>query len=125
MSRREFTRETKREAWDRSGEICEATGDLYGWPEGHRCNMPLSKGVEYDHIDMDCNSKDNSLKNCAAVCPACHHYKTNHFDKPRAAKTLRQQDADRNIQKRNKRIFPGSRADVWKRPVGGGNAVRR
>jgi cytochrome c553 len=98
VSRREFTNPTKRAAWDRSGGLCEASGDLYGFPPGVRCNANLNLGVEYDHIDPDANSKDNSLENCCAVCSKCHHWKTNKRDKPLIAKTDRQQDAARNIR---------------------------
>jgi hypothetical protein len=53
--------------------------------------------VEYDHIDLDANSKDNSLGNCAAVCIPCHRFKTAKHDTPKAAKTLRQQDKARGV----------------------------
>jgi hypothetical protein len=47
--------------------------------------------VEYDHLILDANSKDNSLENCRAVCPKCHAWKTANRDTPTAAKTVRQQ----------------------------------
>lgn len=99
MSRREFTKATKRDALKRSGMLCEAVGGWYGLPEGLRCNARLGFGVEFDHIDLDANSKDNSLSNCAAICIACHKFKTQRHDIPIAAKTLRQQDKDRGITK--------------------------
>jgi len=40
---------------------------------------------DYDHIDN--NSSNNSLKNCQALCPACHARKT------------------RNIKKKNRKLF--------------------
>jgi len=92
MPRREFTKPTKRAALRRSGLLCEAVGAWYGLDPGKRCNAPLSGGVQYDHIILDANSKDNSLENCAAVCPKCHGIKTAKHDTPLAAKTLRQQD---------------------------------
>lgn len=100
MPRREFTKATKREALKRSGGLCEAVGEWYGLREGQRCNAPLSYGVEFDHIDLDANSKDNSLGNCAAVCIDCHRVKTFGHDIPVAAKTRRQQDKARGIKKR-------------------------
>lgn len=90
--RRNFTKATKRKALARSAGLCEAVGEWYGLMSGKRCNLPLSAGVEFDHIDLDANSKDNSLENCAAVCPDCHSIKTRTHDIPVAAKTLRQQD---------------------------------
>lgn len=97
--RKEFKKETKRAALKRSGKLCEAVGKWYGLPAGKRCNAPLSAGVQYDHIDLDANSKDNSLENCAAVCPKCHAWKTANHDTPKAAKTLRQQDKANGIRK--------------------------
>lgn len=92
MPRAEFSTKTKREAFKRSEQKCEAVGAWYGLEDGKRCNAPLSKGVEFDHIILDANSKDNSLGNCAAVCPTCHGIKTAKHDTPLAAKTKRQED---------------------------------
>lgn len=112
MGRAEFSKATKRAAYDRSGELCEAVGSLYGLPPGQRCNMPLSRGVEYDHIDLEANSHDASLENCAAVCPPCHRIKTTTHDIPKAAKTLRQQDKARGIRSSGHRPF-SKRIDPW------------
>ncbi len=95
--RNEFTKQTKREALRRSGGKCEAVGEWYALQAGKRCEMLLSYGVEFDHIILDANSKDNSLENCAAVCKKCHDYKTHRHDIPKAAKTLRQQDKHNGI----------------------------
>lgn len=107
MPRREFTKKTQRLAWERSGGLCEAVGEWYGLRPGHRCNAPLSKGVQYDHIDLDANSKDNSLANCAAVCIPCHQTKTVTHDIPAAAWTQRQQDGARGVKKPVKRPISG------------------
>lgn len=113
MSRAEFSKRTQRDAYDRSNGHCEAAGVLYGLPTGKRCNMPLNNGVEYDHVILDANSKDNSLNNCAAVCPACHRFKTTKRDIPTAAKTLRQQDTDRGISSKSRGFYkpPGMKYD--------------
>ena len=124
MSRREFTKPTKREALARSGLQCEAVGSWYGLPAGQRCGCDLAYGVEFDHIDLDANSKDNSLANCAAVCPACHRFKTTKHDIPLAAKTVRQQDKHNGIRTRKGPVLPGSRASGWKRKMNG-EMVRR
>jgi hypothetical protein len=99
MSRREFTKQTRRDALKRSGLLCEAVGAMYGLPTGQRCNAPLSHGIEYDHIVLDANSKDNSLSNCACVCIKCHRWKTAKHDTPMAAKTVRMQDKERGIRR--------------------------
>jgi hypothetical protein len=98
MARREFTKKTMREALSRSGLKCEAIGAMYGLDAGKRCNGDLGKGVEFDHIVLDANSKDNSLENCAAVCIRCHRHKTAKHDIPMAAKTVRMQDKARHIK---------------------------
>lgn len=99
MARAEFTKPTKRAALKRSGGKCEAEGYFYAHLEpGQRCNIPLAQGVQFDHIDLDANSRDNSLKNCAAICPSCHKLKTAKRDIPLAAKTLRQQDKNLGIK---------------------------
>lgn len=99
MSRAEFSKPTKRAALARSTGLCEAVGAWYGLPEGQRCNLSLAHGVQFDHIDLDANSKDSSLANCAAVCIKCHAYKTTHVDVPKAAKTVRQQDGANGIKR--------------------------
>lgn len=105
MARKEFTKKTMREALARSGKRCEAVGAMYGLETGCRCNADLSKGVEFDHIVLDANSKDNSLENCAAVCIKCHRWKTANHDIPMAAHTVRMQDKANGI-KAKKRPIP-------------------
>jgi hypothetical protein len=117
MARREFTKPTRREALKRSGLRCEGIGQWYGHPAGHRCNADLGEGVQFDHIDLDANSKDNSLENCAAVCIPCHRFKTAKIDQPKAAKTLRQQDKALGIRKPS--TFPGGRNSRFKRTMSG------
>lgn len=107
MSRREFTKKTMREALKRSGMLCEAVGTMYGLKSDRRCNAPLSTGVEFDHIVLDANSKDNSLENCAAVCIPCHRWKTAHHDIPMAAKTVRMQDKANGIKTRGAQPIRG------------------
>lgn len=97
MARNEFTKPTKRAALARSGGKCEAVGAWYGLEPDHRCGVSLAAGVEFDHIILDANSKDNSLENCAAVCIPCHKHKSAKHDTPTAAKTLRQQDRAKGI----------------------------
>ena len=91
MARAEFSSKTRKDALKRSGLICEAVGSWYGLPGGERCVRNLGDGVEYDHLILDANSKDNSVDNCRAVCPRCHAWKTANRDTPLAAKTVRQQ----------------------------------
>ena len=89
MARAEFSQKTKKQALKRSGMQCEAIGAMYGLPAGKRCESSLSAGVEFDHVVLDANSKDNSLENCAAACISCHRWKTSNHDIPMAARTVR------------------------------------
>lgn len=109
--RAEFSKPTKREALRRSGGYCEAEGAMYGLDPDTRCNAPLGYGVEFDHVILDANSKDNSLENCAAVCVKCHRFKTRMHDIPKAAKTQRQQDKANGIKK----------PSTWRKPPPGYN----
>ena len=118
VSRREFTKQTKRDALRRSEQQCEAVGSMYGLEVGKRCNAPLAYGVEFDHVILDANSKDNSLENCAAVCVKCHKHKTRTHDIPKAAKTLRQQDKALGIRK------PPAFRSKWKKKISGEVVLR-
>lgn len=117
--RTEFSKSTKRAALKRSDGTCEAVGEWYGLAPGQRCNALLAYGVEFDHINLNVNSHDDSLENCAAVCPRCHAYKTAHHDTPLAAKTLRQQDKHLGIKPRQSRPMPGSKASGIRRRMDG------
>lgn len=91
MARAEFSRKTKREALERSGYRCEATGPSFGFKEGQRCNCSLSLGVQFDHVLPDALQGLNDLDNCEALCIACHKIKTR-ADVKRIRKSDRQRD---------------------------------
>lgn len=91
MSRREFSKKTKREALKRSGGHCEM---IY---PGGRCNANLAFGVRFDHVIADSNGGEPTLENCQCLCTSCHNYKTIVHDTPRAAKIKRQSDKHRGI----------------------------
>lgn len=96
MSRKEFTRETKRAALARSGHKCEATGPRYGFEEGQRCNCDLSLGVQFDHVQPCALGGDNSLDNAKAVCVQCHKYATRN-DVRQIRKGDRQRDKNAGV----------------------------
>lgn len=97
MTRREFSKSTKRAALTRSGHKCEAVGPRYGFEEGQRCNCSLSLGVQFDHDVPDGLGGDNSLENCRAVCVQCHRWKTGN-DVAQIAKMKRQRDRNTGIK---------------------------
>jgi len=118
-----FSKPIKRAALLRSGGKCEAVGEWYGLPVGHRCLASLAYGVEFDHYTLHANSKDNSLENCAAVCVKCHKFKTAKHDTPLAAKTVRQRDKfGLGIRKRS--TFAGSRDSKFKKRMDGSVVLR-
>jgi 5-methylcytosine-specific restriction enzyme A len=94
--RKEFTRQTKREALERSRGECEAVGTDYNLAPDARCNFPFGLAVEYDHVDSSRND-GNSLANCNAVCISCHAYKTAKIDSPKHAKIKRVSDKHHGI----------------------------
>jgi hypothetical protein len=72
MNRRlEFTAATKREAFARSGGICEC--HRIPWlkrPDG--CGVRLvAGGIFYEHVAPDAIRPDNSLENCAVLSRTC------------------------------------------------------
>ncbi len=86
--RREFSAQTKREAWERSGKCCEGLR-----ASGERCNTFLEhKPHHYDHIIPDGIGGKNDLQNCAVLCLDCHGEKTNKRDIPIIAKAKRVRD---------------------------------
>jgi len=90
MNRAEFNKATKRQALQRSGGLCEASGKVYGLEPGQRCNAPLSYGVEFDHYPIRAADGGSAeLTNCTAVCVRCHRWKTSKFDVPQVAKGKR------------------------------------
>ena len=98
MSRRlEFTARTLREAWDRSGGICECHRvPMLKRPNG--CGQKLGEGnIFYEHIVPDNIRPDNSIDNCAALCKTCWREKTD-SDRPTIAKSNHVRDRARGIK---------------------------
>lgn len=98
--RYEFSKQTKREALQRSGKLCEAVGSVYGLLPGQRCNAPLDAGVEFDHYPAPATDKgSDKLENCVACCKTCHGFKTRSYDTPMQAKGKRVSDKHLGIRK--------------------------
>jgi len=104
MARLEFSKTTKRAAWDRAAGHCE------------NCTKPSRPGdVEYDHIIEDYFDGGNGLDNCRVLCKSCHSGKTKK-NAPVIAKSRRLRDKNAGIKKRSSfrgwRKFNGD--IVWK-----------
>lgn len=75
--RREFSKRTKLEAWQRAKGCCEGEG----------CGIKLDgKRVEYDHVIADALGGEPTLANCRVLCVVCHLGKTR-SDAGKIAKT--------------------------------------
>ena len=88
MNRREFPKNVRFAAWERSAGQCE------------KCTAKLFPGnVEYDHVNPDALGGEPTLDNCLVVCRACHAKKTAKEDMPRIAKMRRVQITQAGIVK--------------------------
>lgn len=71
MARREFDKQTRRDAFLRADGKCE------GEVDGHRCGAKLTIGkFAYDHRIPDRLGGEPVLSNCQVLCSACHTVKT-------------------------------------------------
>ncbi len=101
--RNNFTSETKRLAFRRSGGICEchllARAGIKGFSiDG--CGRPLGVGnTFYEHVDPSAISQRNDLDNAAVLVKTCWLLKTATHDLPTIAKSNRTQDRARGIYK--------------------------
>lgn len=90
MSRREFTKQIKRDAFARANGKCEVP-----W-----CCAKLTIGkFHYDHVIPDALGGEPTLENCAVICVPCHKDKTGKMDMRVIAKTKRLQDRQKGIKK--------------------------
>lgn len=93
MSRQEFSRKTKRDAFMRAGGHCEGT-----LPNGSRCGCKLTVGkMTYDHRIPDWMGGEPTLENCQVLCSPCDKAKTAQ-DAADRAKAKRREDSHRGIK---------------------------
>jgi len=88
--RREFSKQTKRDAFLRADGKCERKD----------CGARLTLGkFAYDHVIPDGLGGEPILENCEVLCLPCHKAKTTKQDVPAIAKTKRIQDRQKGIKK--------------------------
>lgn len=98
MSRIGFSASVKRQAFERSGGICEC--HLMPHIFKVACGAALTSGnTFYEHIDPDAMSGRRDLDNCAVLTKTCWKYKTARYDLPVIAKSKRVRDRVRGIYK--------------------------
>lgn len=92
MSRREFSKQVKRDALKRAAKCCEGCDALFG--------------VKFhsDHDIADGLGGEPTLENCKVLCHQCHHKKTNEHDIPLIAKTKRISDKHNGIRTERAKI---------------------
>lgn len=120
--RNEFTKQTKRDAFERSrrgGEfpICECDR-VPSLKRPHGCGVILRSGhFNYEHIEQDNLGGDNSLENCAVLSKTCWREKSFTVDIPLIAKNNRQRDRDRGAQTLPWRPMIGTKRSGVKKPL--------
>ena len=90
MSRREFSKQVKRDAIMRCNGICE----------NEACGAKLSAHkFHFDHLIPDGLGGEPTLDNCQVLCHPCHAEKTGKQDIPRIAKAKRISDREKGIKR--------------------------
>jgi len=119
MSRLEFTAKTKREAYERSGGVCEC--HLVPMLKRRKgCGQRLVDGrIRYEHILPDAIAQDNSLDNCAVLSMGCWREKTDTYDRPTIAKANHTRDRARGIKPRRSSSFQTNRDGPFKKKMDG------
>ena len=115
--RREFSVDTKRQAYRRSGGVCEChrVWQLPTYRTG--CGGKLSSGnIFYEHITPDRLDGLNNLDNCAALSKTCWKLKTQGYDRPKIDKSKRQHDRARGIRPTQFRPLLGTKASGIAKP---------
>lgn len=122
--RLEFTAQTKRDAFDRSGGVCECY--RIPWlkrPDG--CGVKLVDGaIYYEHVNPDNIRHDNSLDNCAVLTRTCWREKTDRYDRKVIAKSNHVRDGARGIKQPSFRPMPFGKRDKFKQKMNGTVVLR-
>lgn len=114
--RNEFTKETKRQAFERSGGRCESIRVPSLASIG--CNRILRQGdINYHHILADALGGSNEVDNAAVLCRTCHTITTAENEQPVIAQERRVRDLARGI--RNPPSLPGNRFDPRRKKLSG------
>lgn len=120
--RREFSKETKRLAFERSGGVCEC--HLVPWLFPDPCGCALGDGnTFYEHIDPTRISDRNDLDNCAVLTKTCWRIKTAQHDLRVIARVRKREDRAHGI--RPDSSLPGARRDPFKIKLAGRQVVSR
>jgi 5-methylcytosine-specific restriction endonuclease McrA len=108
MSRHEFTKRTRLEAFTRCEGKCEACGAILR--PGH---------FEYDHDKPAEFSGAATLDNCRVLCLGCHKQKTAGRDIPAIAKSNRVRARQAEVKRKQGRPLAGTRASGLRKRMNG------
>jgi len=117
VKRKEFSKRTKVQAYERAGGRCEGEG----------CGKKLTTGdIEYHHIIPAAWAFDggNDLANCRVYCRSCHRVSPSTVDIPAISKSRRVYQAHIGAKGRSSRPLPFGRSDRYKKKLTG-EVVRR
>lgn len=90
MSRQEFSKGVKLQAWDRSAGHCECG-----------CGQKIVTSAEYDHYPVPAAlGGSNELSNCRVLDKRCHRKITAEHDVPTIAKAVRVAEKRAGVRKR-------------------------
>lgn len=107
MSRQEFSKKTKLQAFERSGGKCE------------KCTAKLGPGNTEFHHETECTmGGDNGLRNCVVLCRGCHRAITSGRQRV-IAKSNRQRDKHLGIKSPKGRSFPYGKTSRYKKKLDG------
>lgn len=117
MPRLEFAASTKRQAFARSGGVCEC----HIIPRLRRplgCGAKLGVGnIFYEHIEPDNIRHDNSLDNCACLSKTCWREKTDTYDRKVIAKSNHVRDGAQGIRQHFYKPLPGTKRSNIRKPM--------
>lgn len=101
MSRAEFTKLTKAQAFQRAGGRCECG-----------CGSKPTPGeIEYDHRIPAAVGGTNDLSNCVVMRKKCHRRKTSTKDVPEISKSVRVSEKAMGLRKSSRPM--AKRNDPW------------
>jgi hypothetical protein len=124
--RREFSAATRRDAYERSGGICECHRAWQLPTFGTGCGQQLVFGqFFYEHIEPAAIGGLNDLDNCAVLTKTCWKLKTLTSDRPTIEKDRHLRDFARGIKSRLSRPIAGTLRSGIKIPMDRSEPVSR
>lgn len=112
--RKEFSKKTKLQAWERCGGKCD------------ECTATLYPGKWHlDHIKPDAFGGEPVLDNAACLCLSCHNRKTGTEDIPKIAKSNRVRSKHLGLKVKRGPPMPGSRRSRFKKRMDGTVVLRK